>query len=29
MRLKVSNIVQKAGNMTLIYAENEMKERRS
>ena len=29
LRLKASNIVQKAVNMTLIYAENEMKERRS
>lgn len=27
--LKVSNIVQKAVNMTIIYAENEIKERRS
>ena len=29
LRLKVSNIVQKAVNMTIIYAENEIKERRS
>nr|DAS84416.1 MAG TPA: hypothetical protein [Caudoviricetes sp.] len=29
MRLKASNIVQKAVNMTIIYAENEIKERRS
>nr|DAD67177.1 MAG TPA: hypothetical protein [Podoviridae sp. ctRkj24] len=29
MQLKASNINQKTGNMTTIYAKNEMKERRS
>ena len=29
MRLKVSNINKKVGYVTLIYAKNEMKERRS